>query len=108
MSQLVTFEPGDFCWTDLGTLDLAVTKRFYGSLFDWSFVDVPPREPGEVGAYVMATLGGRNVCALYTQQPEDVTNSVSRWTTYVAVHSADVAVKKAAALGARVSGDKPH
>ena len=41
MTVMDTYAPGTFCWADLGTPDAAAAKRFYTSLFEWSFEDRP-------------------------------------------------------------------
>ena len=63
MPSIDKHAPGTFCWVELGTTDHDAAKKFYGSLFGWTFVD-QAMGPGEF--YTIFQLGGRDCAALYS------------------------------------------
>ncbi|GGJ05076.1 VOC family protein [Streptomyces brasiliensis] len=69
---------GTPCWVSLMVHGLAMTEEFYGALFGWEF------EPGpqQLGPYVRALLGGREVAGI-GQLPPDRHLPVA-WTPYLA------------------------
>jgi predicted enzyme related to lactoylglutathione lyase len=96
MTHPTKFEPGSFCWTELGTTDPAAAKKFYTSLFGWKANDLPIPDGG---TYTMLeNADGKAVCALYKNQQPGVP---PHWGLYVTVTSASDAQKKAESLGAK-------
>ena len=61
------YDPGCFCWADLGTTDSEGAKKFYTTILGLDSVDMPM---GDMGSYVMLQKDGRTVCALYQIPPE--------------------------------------
>lgn len=53
MSEVTQYEPGTFCWAELATNDQQGAKKFYTTLFGWTFNDNPI---GEAGTYTMLKL----------------------------------------------------
>jgi uncharacterized protein len=100
MSEAATQEKahpyGNFCWLELGTTDSDAAKKFYTSVFGWSYVDVPMEPDG--GVYTMVNLGDKRVGALYKLGPQQQ-GVPPHWMTYVSVANADEAVAKARELG---------
>jgi predicted enzyme related to lactoylglutathione lyase len=96
MTEKTKYEPGTFCWTDLGTTDAAAAKKFYAELFGWKAVDMPA---GPDMTYTMLMKGDKDVCALYKGNQA---GTPPAWLAYIAVASADEAAKKAESLGAKV------
>jgi len=94
-----SYEPGTFCWTDLGTTDAAGAKAFYGRLFGWEAQDLPA---GDAGTYTMLRLDGHDVCALYERGPEQ---GPPAWLSYVSVEDAGDATERARRSGATVVSD---
>lgn len=90
--------PGTFCWVELSTSDGLAAKKFYTSLFGWSFVDNPM---GEGGVYTMLQKNGRDVGALYQMGPEQM-GILPNWGSYVCVENANDAAAHAKELGATV------
>jgi predicted enzyme related to lactoylglutathione lyase len=90
--------PGTFCWVELATSDGPAAKKFYTSLFGWSFVDNPM---GDAGVYTMLQKKGRDVGALYPMGPEQK-GIPPHWGSYVAVENANDAAAHAKELGATV------
>lgn len=99
MGERERYEPGTFCWIDLGTTDAGAAKAFYTGLFGWDTEDMPV---GEGMTYTMCSLGGRHVCALYDRGPGDVPPA---WMSYVSVADADAIAEAARAAGALSVGD---
>src|SRR5260370_11154234 len=95
MTEMKSYPPGDFCWTELTTTDWKKAAEFYTSLLGLTANPMPfdPNLP----PYVMLQKNGKNVCALFeNKQVKPVRLS------YVAVASADETAKKAKSLGANV------
>ena len=86
-------------WIDLQTTDQAAAKRFYTSLFGWSYDDNPMPQGG---AYAMATLNGETVAAI-AQMPPNAPDSVPpMWNTYIASDDVDATAAKVAPAGGQV------
>ena len=84
-----------FVHIELLTDDLAASKQFYGSLFDWKLEDVPMGE----GGYTMIRVGEGTGGGMMNNP---VPGSPSHWLAYVDVKDLDAAVAKAQSLGATV------
>ena len=98
MQETQDFAPGTFCWVELGTTDGEAAKKFYTSLFGWTFVDSPVG-PGMV--YTMLKQDGKDVGALYELSPEMKAMGIPpNWLSYVSTASADETAAKAKSLGA--------
>jgi predicted enzyme related to lactoylglutathione lyase len=81
--------PGVPCWVDTEQPDPQAAADFYGGLFGWDFEDrMPADHPGN---YFVAKLRGLDVAAV--SSPMDP-SAPARWSTYVAVESADNAAGK--------------
>src|SRR5512138_1232346 len=52
--------PGKFVWADLVTDDVPAARKFYASLFGWTFRDL--------GDYTIASNEGRPLCGMF-QRP---------------------------------------
>ncbi len=90
-----TYPDGVPCWIDTEQPDVEAAIAFYGGIFGWTFEDAMP--PGVPSRYMIATLNGRDVCAI--AGPRDRT---PRWRTYIAVEDADAAVNRLVSAGATV------
>jgi len=101
MSATITqHAPGTFCWPELMTLDQEAARKFYSTLFGWDSADSPM---GDAGTYTIFKLGGRDVAALYTMDPNQRAMGIPpHWNAYVSVENADAAAAKATSLGATV------
>ena len=73
MQEEPEFQPGTFCWIELGTSDNEAAKSFYTQLFGWDYVDNPM---GEHGVYTMLKLNGKDVGGLYKLMPDMVAQGV--------------------------------
>lgn len=100
MPTVTQHAPGSFCWPELGTTDQDAAKRFYSTLFGWTFRD-QPIGPEEV--YTIFQLGGRDCAALYTLRPDMLKQGVPpHWGSYVTVANADEAAAKVKRIGGTV------
>jgi uncharacterized protein len=97
MVEKTKHEPGTFCWVELGTSDRAAAKKFYTSLFGWTFEDMP----GSAGVYTILRKNGNDAAALYELGPQQA-GAPPSWASYVRVERADDAVAHAKELGATV------
>ena len=88
------FAPGTPCWVDVMVDDLDRARDFYGSLFGWTFEDLPP----EAGGYVMARKDGHAVAGALAKNPADP-GQVSAWTVYLATDDVDDAANRARTAG---------
>src|SRR5215471_6524857 len=89
MAQAMTYEPGSFCWFELGATDASEARKFYSDLFNWRAEDfqVGP-DPADV--YTILHVGNQQVAALYQLSAEQRERGVpAHWLPYVAVENAD-------------------
>lgn len=98
MSFFVTKYPaGTFSWADITSTDIAKSKAFLTSLFDWTSEDMPTGE-GKLD-YSMFYLDGKIVAG---GMPAFVPHLPSAWNNYVTVENLDESIKKAESLGAKI------
>ena len=93
MGEVERYPDGTFCWVDLGTVDPAAAKAFYGGLLGWEFDDLPT---GDKGTYTICRLDGKAVAGLYDRAEE------TGWGSYIKVDDVDRAAGRARELGAQV------
>ena len=98
MPTVTKYENGEFSWVDLATTDTDAAKKFYGSLFGWTFEDTPA---GQGMTYSMAQLGGQTVAAVYKMAPV-TPGAPPFWLPYVTVDDLEARTKKASAAGGKV------
>ncbi len=101
MPEVTRHEPGSFCWAELATTDDAGAKKFYTTLFGWSYTDSPA---GPDMIYTMLQKSGKSVGALY-KMGADQKGIPPHWNLYVTVASADATAKKAKELAGKVLMD---
>jgi uncharacterized protein len=89
------YEDGVPSWVDMGSTDLARSRKFYGELFGWNCPEGPP----EAGGYSVCDLGGKTVAGLGPQMNPDFPPA---WMTYVNVDDADATASRASANGGSV------
>ena len=93
MGEVERYPDGTFCWVDLGTVDPATAKAFYGGLFGWEFDDLPT---GDKGIYSICRLRGKAVAGLYDRA------ETPGWGSYLKVGDVDGVTDRARELGAEV------
>jgi uncharacterized protein len=96
MGERTSHPAGTFSWSDLQTDDLDSAKSFYGSLFGWSYDDIPI---GDGAVYSLAKVQGKSVAGLGVRQSEEIP---PHWNCYVTVDDADAVAARAGELGANV------
>ena len=94
MGERERYEPGTFCWADLGTDEPDAATAFYVGLFGWDVEDTPM---GDAGVYRTFRMDRRAVCALYRREAH---GGPPAWLCYVSVADADAAAEAARAAGA--------
>lgn len=101
MAVIRKYKPGEFCWTDLGTTDVAGAKRFYQGIFGWKVRELP-MGMGDA-KYSMLRVRGKDVCALYPMSEEQKqAKAPPFWLPYISAKSVDGIVKKAKAAGGKL------
>jgi predicted enzyme related to lactoylglutathione lyase len=94
MPVIEKYEPGMFCWIELGTNDAAAAKSFYASVFGWTINDMPIPD-GSV--YTMLQVDGHDLGALYEKK-----DARPAWSSYVNVASVDESTQRAQENGAKI------
>jgi predicted enzyme related to lactoylglutathione lyase len=94
----VANEPGTVTWNEMLSRDFDAAKRFYGTVFGYSFGDM------STAAFQYATLDldGRPVGGIGTIAADAPAGLTSHWMTYFAVADADQVVARALDIGGRV------
>ena len=101
MPEIDKHQTGDFCWVELGTSDAADAKRFYGSLFGWTPMDLPM---GEAGTYTMLMRRDLPLGAMYQLADAQKQQGIPpHWLLYVAVASVDESIARLTELGGKVA-----
>jgi predicted enzyme related to lactoylglutathione lyase len=88
--------PGKFVWTELVTYDTALSKAFYGQLFDWQFDDE--------GDYRVAWSGEEAVGGI-VHRPRKNLEGKSRWIAYISVEQMDAVKAALQEAGAQLLAD---
>ncbi|HXX40340.1 MAG TPA: VOC family protein [bacterium] len=100
MTTRTEYAHGEFSWTNLGTIDAAAAKRFYGSLFGWEYDDIPA---GPEMTYTMCRLKNHYAAGLYVLDKNMQSQGVpSHWLSFINVRDADDVAKKASQAGGKV------
>jgi len=100
MAQTTKYQPGMFCWVELGTTDATDAKKFYSAVLGWEYKDDPIPMGG---VYTLVKLQGKDAGGLYSLSDEQRKMGVpSHWLSYVSVTNADDTTRKAQTLGAKV------
>lgn len=94
---------GKVIFCELVTPDLAASKKFYGSLFGWTFRDV------QAGTrhYAEASLAGHPIAGLFHKDLPEGEHRQPAWLTYISTADVDGASKAALERGAKVLFE-PH
>ena len=94
-------QPGQIVWHDLMTADVAVAKRFYGSLLGWDFHIEHATDfvwnPGEPGDYPLIMAGGEAHGGVV-----ETGGAASHWLPWISVDDVDAAVSMAQRCGGRI------
>lgn len=100
MATVTQHAPGTFSWPELASKNPDEAKKFYSTLFGWTYDD---QDMGDNGVYSMILMKGAPVGAMYQQQKEELANGVPpRWNSYVTVEDVDASAAKAKQLGGQL------
>ncbi len=90
---------GQPCWTELASLKIDSSKKFYSGLFGWDIVDMPIPE----GTYSMLSIEDDDIGAMYQLPAEMIANGEStQWTVYFAVENLDLTLVDISGSGGTV------
>jgi uncharacterized protein len=93
-------DDGAFGWNELATRDVASSREFYGTVFDWSVED---QDMGEMGTYHVWKRSGESVGGMLDITgvfPDEVPN---HWLVYFTVADTDAALATVTANGGKVN-----
>jgi predicted enzyme related to lactoylglutathione lyase len=90
--------PGKVIWADLVTPDLAGAKRFYGSLFGWTFNDIHTGD----AEYSVALHDGEPMGGLLQRPVRTGEQRQPAWLTFISVRDVGAAERVIAAQGGKV------
>lgn len=97
MVALTKHAPGSICWIDLRSADLEQTKGFYGTLFGWTFTELP-----DTGGALRIQQQGRDVGGLSGPMPGEAHGGPSLWTGYFSVEDLEATAQRITRLGGKV------
>ena len=90
-------EAGAPCWLELATRDVEAARKFYGSIFGWTWL-----EPKGVGMpYTEIQRNGQSMGGVYPIGPE-MGPMPPNWTAYFQVADCAAAAAKATSLGGKL------
>jgi uncharacterized protein len=90
--------PGKIVWADLVTSDPAGAKRFYGTLFGWTFTDIHTGENN----YSVALHDGAPVGGIVERPIKEGQQRQPAWLTFISVRNVDKALRTVVAHGGKV------
>jgi len=94
-----TYPEGVTCWVDIEEADVEEAARFYGVLFDWTFIETEPKL-----RYLVTRLEGQDAAGIGHLSATD--NPLVRspaWNTYISVRDIDEAAARIVAAGGRIT-----
>ena len=96
MAEFNIPKPGEICWRELATKDLAKAKDFYSQLFGWKLEQskISPMDYQEIVLDGAAVGGMMEINESWGPTPPP-----SHWNSYIAVENADDTVDKIKANG---------
>jgi predicted enzyme related to lactoylglutathione lyase len=99
MPERNEYIPGTPNWIDLQTSDQKAAKSFYGSLFGWTFDDLPIDENT---SYSMAMLKDRQAAAIAPLGDMAAQGVPPHWNSYISVSDVDATAALVAPAGGTV------
>jgi len=94
MAKIESYKPGSFVWSELASSDPEAAKKFYGSMFGWTSVDMQT----PAGVYTIFQSEGNETAALYHAPPGMPPN----WGVYFSAPELDETSSKIAGLGGEI------
>jgi uncharacterized protein len=98
MSERTEYTPGEFCWVDLSTTDVAGAKAFYDELLGLDS-EAAPGDPAETGGYGFFMQDGKMVAGIGPVQSDE---GHPAWSSYIKVEDADATAEKVKSAGGSV------
>ena len=95
MTVRAAYSPGEPCWVDLGSPDLAASTAFYTSLFGWT----AGTSDAEHGGYTVFHLDGEQIAGA---GPIGGTGFAPSWGVYLSVADADATATQVTGAGGAV------
>ncbi|MEV7634019.1 VOC family protein [Pseudarthrobacter enclensis] len=97
MPHVEQYRHGELCWADLQTPDVAAAKDFYGSIFGWTYRDLPTPDGR---SYAQAFVDGELVAVIAPQNPgQQAARAPAQWNVYFAAADAASVVQEAPFAG---------
>jgi predicted enzyme related to lactoylglutathione lyase len=93
----IFLKPGAVSWTELTTSDVEAAKKFYSTLFGWTF----QRAPNVEMQYDIISVGDRPFGGIF-KTPKEMGSMPPVWRDYVTVENVDETAKNAEELGAKI------
>jgi predicted enzyme related to lactoylglutathione lyase len=87
-------------WNELLTRDLDGAVRFYGSIFDYGFDDLPQGDD-----YKLITVGGRVVGGIWQMGDQIPAETPPHWLNYFHLDDVDAGLARAEELGGQIVGE---
>ena len=88
---------GEFCWSELMTIDPDGAKDFYTRIFKWEYSEMTM---GDTGKYYIAKINDSDAAGLM-KRPDNV-SAPPHWMNYINVENLDATTDKAKSLGAKI------
>ena len=102
MPHVDSHPPGEFCWYDLFSKDLAASKTFYAGLFGWTADDQPTEGEGSE-PYTMFVQSGDTVAGGGQMNREMLEGGTPpSWNAYVSVERLEPVLERVTAAGGTV------
>ncbi len=101
MPEILRYQPGSFCWSELLTTRPGAVSEFYSILFGWIAEEVTS-PAGEKS--ITMRINGKDVAALKAYVSGDGQNGAPHWFSYVSVLDVGEAAGRASHLGGCVLG----
>jgi predicted enzyme related to lactoylglutathione lyase len=103
MVQSLRHPVGTFCFMESGSVDVELTHRFYGGLFDWGVDEHSFPSGGSYTRFLMRDLPVAGVFSVEADQ--GLSLLPAQWWPFVSVESVETILQQAVALGAAPLGD---
>jgi predicted enzyme related to lactoylglutathione lyase len=95
--------PGKIIWHDLLTNDIEGSKRFYGGLFGWDFVELPLTLGfGRSSKYLVIRHKGKLIGGMLDVSNVDKSVNTSQWVVVMSVQDIDAAVNTVSQSGGAI------
>jgi uncharacterized protein len=99
MNMPRTYPEGVTCWVDIEEADVEEAARFYGVLFDWTFIETEPKL-----RYLVTRLEGQDAAGIgHLSATDNPSVRSPAWNTYIAVRDIDEAAARIVAAGGRIT-----